>query len=188
MPGRGRGWAVSEWESVARSLMEQRYRALVGYARMVAGSSVSAEDLVQEALIATFSRPRGLANIAVAEAYVRRAIVTRFLDSTRKTNREPRAAKGALELVAEADHSTGVADAATLHAALARLTPRERACVVLRYLEGLSVSETARTLDLAEGTVKRYVSDGIAKLNGLLGTDEAVDEAQFVRVAKGGVR
>lgn len=179
---------MSEWESVARSLMEQRYRSLVGYARMVAGSSVNAEDLVQEALIKTFSRPRGLANVPVAEAYVRRAIVTGFLDSTRRSRREPRAGEGALESLSSVGHADGVIDAATLESALAQLTPRERACVALRYLEGLSVLETAKTLGIADGSVKRYVADGIGKLNRVLGTEATADDEQFVRVVKGGAR
>ncbi|MGC4175251.1 sigma-70 family RNA polymerase sigma factor [Demequina sp.] len=178
---------MSEWEAVACSLMEQRYRALVGYARMVAGPD-SAEDLVQDALVKTFSRPRGLANVTVAEAYVRRAIVTGFLDSARKTKRAPRANADALHALATDSHADAVTNATTLEAALSALTARERVCVALRYLEGLSVADTARTLGLAEGSVKRYVADGIAKLNRLLGTDAVVDETDYVQVVKGGSR
>jgi DNA-directed RNA polymerase specialized sigma24 family protein len=47
---------------------------------------------------------------------------------------------------------------------------------MLRYLDHLSTHEAARALGLSEGAVKRYVSDAVAKLNGLLGTDAERDE------------
>jgi len=177
---------MAQWEDVARELVAARYGTLVGYARLVAGPR-DAEDIVQEALIATFSKPRGLTSVPVAEAYVRRAIVTRFLDQAR---RRSRAATDSVESVdvAVASATDLVADSLDLGAALSRLAPRERACVALRYLDGLSVSETARVLGLAEGSVRRYVSDGIAKLSGILGTEDVVDDASFVRVSRGGAR
>ncbi|MEU8224790.1 RNA polymerase sigma factor [Kribbella sp. NPDC048915] len=48
--------------------------------------------------------------------------------------------------------------------ALATLSPRQRACVVLRYYEDLTVPEIAAELDCAEGTVKRHLADARAKL------------------------
>jgi RNA polymerase sigma-70 factor (ECF subfamily) len=60
--------------------------------------------------------------------------------------------------------------------ALAHLTPRERVCVTLRFIDGLSVAETAGVLNLAEGSVKRYVSDALHKLNGILGDVVTVDD------------
>ena len=180
---------MADWEDVARELVTERYNALVGYARVVAGSGVSAEDLVQEALLATFSRPRSLTSVAVAEAYVRRAIVTRFIDGIRR--RRPQVSGNAEDLAAvavQAGHAEAVESATDLYAALSLLAPRERACVVLRYLEGLSIKETAHVLGLAEGSVKRYVSDGIARLNGLLGTDAPTEDSVFVRVAGRGAK
>ena len=46
-----------------------------------------------------------------------------------------------------------------------KLTPRERACVVLRYYEDLNVVDIAETLGISAGAVKRYLSDGLAKLS-----------------------
>jgi RNA polymerase sigma factor (sigma-70 family) len=48
--------------------------------------------------------------------------------------------------------------------ALATLSPRQRACVVLRYYEDLSVVEIADELGCAEGTVKRHLADARTKL------------------------
>jgi DNA-directed RNA polymerase specialized sigma24 family protein len=89
----------------------------------------------------------------------------------------------------EADGSAGpdlLAEHATdVGAALATLAPRERTCIVLRYVEHLSIRETAEVLDLSEGSVKRYVSDGIAKLNGLLGTLDGPELTEWVDVKVG---
>ena len=133
---------MPEWEGVARRLVDARYGVLVGYARLVSGGTNDAEDLVQEALISTFSRRRTFDSLPQAEAYVRRAIVSRFLDGARRSSRTRRGTATEAD-VAVAGHADHVGLAMDLAAALTRLTPRERACVMLRHLDGLSVVETA---------------------------------------------
>ena len=51
-----------------------------------------------------------------------------------------------------------------LHDELQRLSPRERACLLLRYYDDLTVDAIAATLELIPGTVKRYLSDALAKM------------------------
>jgi DNA-directed RNA polymerase specialized sigma24 family protein len=51
-----------------------------------------------------------------------------------------------------------------LTAELAKLTPRERACIVLRYYEDLKVDDISQWLGISSGAVKRYLSDGLAKM------------------------
>jgi RNA polymerase sigma factor (sigma-70 family) len=61
---------------------------------------------------------------------------------------------------------------ATRHAlvdALLQLPPRQRAVLVLRYLEGLDVAATAQALGCREGTVKSQTAHGLAALRTVLG-------------------
>jgi DNA-directed RNA polymerase specialized sigma24 family protein len=62
------------------------------------------------------------------------------------------------------------------------LSPRERACIVLRHFDDLPVSEIARALNLAEGSVKRYLSDATAKLRTTLAVVDASHEFESVPV------
>lgn len=180
------------WEPMARSLMTERYSRLFARARMLTVSDDEADDLVQEALVRTFSRHRGFDSLAQAEAYVRRAIVTAFADEAGRARRE----QGRWERVAHGredvapDPAGAVAARADVGAALASLPPRERACVVLRHLEDLSVREAAAALRLSEGAVKRYVADGLRRLNTTLGTREPLDDLEHAPVlpTEGGAR
>lgn len=169
-------------------LVNERYARLLSYARLMTNSREDAEDAVHDALISVFSRHRRFDGIDACEGYVRRAIASRAIDEHRRRGRER---KALVTLRSDADQllesiEWQLAEGSALHQALARLTPRERACVTMRFVDQLTVDETARALSLATGSVKRYVYDGIAKLNFYLGTQQ--DDAEPVPVLEQGGR
>lgn len=177
------------WEPMFDELAAQRSGRLLAFATMLAGPS-AADDLVQEAVIATFSRGRGFTNVTQAEQYVRRAIATRYIDSVRKdASRRSLEARVGAAPVAMPDATARIDSDAAVDAALASLAPRVRACVVLRYIEDLSIRDTAQILGLSEGAVKRYVADGLSTLNSRLGTTAPNDDLlAHVSTTEGGAR
>jgi RNA polymerase sigma-70 factor (ECF subfamily) len=56
--------------------------------------------------------------------------------------------------------------------ALRRLSPNQRAAIVLRHVADLDVREVARRMGTATPTVRGHLHRGRAKLRGLLGTEE----------------
>lgn len=152
------------WQGVVTQLVSERGDALTRYAWFISGDRDAASDLVQDALVKTFGRLRNGFTIASAEAYVRRTILNTYLDAGRRTGRWRRIAH--LAATPELDEpKNGVTDARLdLARQLMKLTPRERACVVLRYYEDLKVDDIADELEISPGAVKRYLSDGLAKL------------------------
>jgi RNA polymerase sigma factor (sigma-70 family) len=152
------------WEEVVARLVAERGDALTRYAYLVSGNRDDASDLVQDALVKTFGRLRNGFTIASAEAYVRRAILNTYLDSGRRVSRWRKIAH--LQAVPEALDGANVETETRLdlQGQLARLSPRERACIVLRYYEDLKVDDIAEWLGISPGAVKRYLSDGLAKM------------------------
>lgn len=63
-----------------------------------------------------------------------------------------------------ADPADQVLDRDVMLTALRDLSPQQRACVVLRYYQDLPVAGVASTLGVAEGTVKRHLSDAMTRL------------------------
>ncbi len=175
---------MGRWEPLLESVVETRYPRLVAYAMLLTSSRADAEDLVQDALVATFSGRARFATEAEAEAYVRRAVASRFIDTGRRRTTERRVlARTAGLATREVVEPPSVGLAPEVEAALALLAPRERACVVLRHMEDLSTRETAAVLRLSEGAVKRYLADGVAALGAAL--DAEAGEHVRVREATG---
>lgn len=165
---------MSRWEPLLERVVAERYPRLVAYGMLLTASRADAEDLVQDALVATFSGRARFATEAEAEAYVRRAVASRFVDAGRRRSTERRALARQVRLATpDALEPPSVGLAPEVEAALALLAPRERACVVLRHMEDLSTRETAQLLRLSEGAVKRYLADGVAALTAALDADVA---------------
>ena len=152
------------WQDVVTRLVAERGDALTRYAYLISGNRDDASDLVQDALVNTFGRLRNGFSIASAEAYVRRAILNTYLDSGRRVSRWRKIAhlQAAPEVIEARDVETE--SRLDLQGQLARLSPRERACIVLRYYEDLKVDDIAEWLSISPGAVKRYLSDGLAKM------------------------
>ena len=162
------------WEKVVSDLVALRGPALERYAYLLCGNFDDAADLVQDALVKTFGRLRNGFTVSSAEAYVRKAILNTYLDRGRRRSRWRRIAHlGAAAEIQDSEAPTTELRVDVL-AQLQRLSPRERACVVLRYYEDLKVDDIAESLGLSSGSVKRYLSDALAKLAISLSDDEAI--------------
>ncbi|MDM8085590.1 sigma-70 family RNA polymerase sigma factor [Cellulomonas cellasea] len=167
---------MAEWAGALDTLVRERGTALTRYAYLLCSDAREAEDLVQDALVKTFSRSRSLRDPGAIEGYVRQAILTTYLDGFRRRRRW-----AAIRHLTARDEARSGPERTTpqrldMMAALDELPPRERACVVLRFYEDLTVPEIATRLDLAAGTVKRYLSDAMRRLETHLGPlDGALD-------------
>lgn len=163
MAGRA-GLERPQWERVVTELVAERGDALLRYAALLCGDRDEAADLVQDSLVKTFGRLRNGFGVESAEAYVRRVILNTHLDGGRRRTRWRRVAP--LEYVPERREADAPAVDARLdlHQELRKLTPRERACLVLRYYDDLTVAGIADSLGISQGAVKRYLSDGLAKM------------------------
>ena len=126
-----------------------------------------AQDLVQTTLVSLYvAWPR----VREPGAYAHRTLVHAFLDGRRRAGRERE-----LHRLPDPPQDPGDPDAAlTVLGALARLSPRHRAVVVLRYWEDLSVEQTAAVLDCSPGTVKSATSRALDQLRHHLGADLGV--------------
>lgn len=165
---------MSSWKIALDTVVRERGAALFGYAYVLTGDADAAEDLLQDALVRAFRRTRSNQSIDATHIYVKRAITTAFIDGGRRKASRPQRALGETGDIyspvspaaraTQTDHAQDVAQALDLHAAILTLPPRERACVVLHYLEDLPVATVAAQLGLATGTVKRYLSDAVATL------------------------
>ncbi|MET7286210.1 SigE family RNA polymerase sigma factor [Streptomyces sp. NPDC005573] len=143
-----------------------RWRALTHTAYLLTGDFHEAEDLVQTTLVKVYPHWRRL-DPERAEHYVRRALV----NTNRSRHRRRRITHLLLPSLPDTgpvrDDGAGVEDVDAFDALareLADLPERQRAVVVLRYCEDLSVEEVADILGCSAGTVKSQASRALAKL------------------------
>ena len=159
-------------DEVMTTVARERGKALGAYAYLLTGDLRDAEDLVQDALVKTFLRHR-VVDLGSAEAYVRRSILTTYIDGYRRRRNWDRVRHLLVRDERHEGHADQVSVRQDVQAALRTLSPQQRACVVLRYFDDLTVPEIAQRLSLADGTVKRYLSVAVERLGRHLGPTAA---------------
>jgi RNA polymerase sigma-70 factor (sigma-E family) len=142
---------------------------LLKTAYLITWDAGEAEDLVQECLSKVARRWPRVRGMAQPRAYARRILVNLALDDARGRARR----RGELDATAVVDEPArdllvGLETRAELIDALARLTPRQRAVLVLRYFNDLTEAQTAEVLGCSPGTVKSNTSRGLARLREVL--------------------
>ncbi len=130
-----------------------------------------AEQLAQEAFLRLWRRWPWLRDQQAAPAYLQRTVVNLARLSLRRLAVERRAlardAGG--RRAAEVGEAGDLAADLAVRRALEALPYRKRACVVLRYLVGLSEAETADALGVSVGTVKSQTHKALRQLREVLG-------------------
>lgn len=132
---------------------------------MLAGGRSQGEDLLQDALLKTYLA-WGRIQPGLASAYARRTMVNLATDRWRRRRYEPAIGddgdRHANPGGSSAYDTIEVRDQIVRE--LARLTPHERAMVVLRYYADLPEAQVADELGVSVGTVKSTCSRALARL------------------------
>lgn len=137
-------------------------------AYQLTGDAHRGDDLVQQTLTKLYVKWRRAREADNLDAYARTILVRVFLDERRLLWSRVRLVDALPESPTATDGAAE--DRALVRAALARVPPRQRAVLVLRFLDDLPVDEVARILGCSPGTVKSQTSYGLATLRRLLGT------------------
>ena len=130
---------------------------LLRTAYLLTGNHHDAEDLVQSALIKVVPKWGRIKDRP--EPYVRQVLARESVSRWRGRHwREV-----STDVVPEATHYDST-DRIELLEDLRRLSPRQRAVLVLRYFDDLTEADTAEALGISVGTVKSHARDALARL------------------------
>ena len=149
-----------------REFVSARGAALSRAAYLLTGDHQAAQDLVQETYVVLVRRWQRSGTVD-PEAYVRRILYTRFVDGRRRRRlvelpwSSPPDSPGV-------DEAGTASDRLTLQGALARLTPKQRAVLVLRFYEDLTEVQTAAALGTSPNTVKSQTRVALQRLRELV--------------------
>jgi RNA polymerase sigma-70 factor (sigma-E family) len=132
-------------------------------AYLMCGDRHKADDIVQDALYKLYLAWPRVRRVGNQFAYARRMVVNVAHDGGRRPWRREVATAAVPDTTAD-DFAIGHAERDEVLDVLRSLPPRQRACVVLRYYEDLSVEQTAEILGCSSGTVKSQASRGLDTL------------------------
>ena len=141
-----------------------------------------AEDLMQTSLVKIYRAWPKVTRQDATGNYARTVLLRTWLDEKRRPWRRSEVGRADVPDVIDARPSPAVAAEQSwrrdlVHQALLRVPPRQRAVLVLRFFDDLSIAETAEAMKCSEGTVKSQAARGLANLRVAMAQVEA-DEAQ----------
>jgi RNA polymerase sigma-70 factor (sigma-E family) len=141
---------------------------------LLCGDWHRADDHAQAAFVALHRHWRRIRDRSALDAWMRRTLVRSIVDESRRPWRRERSTAELLSTAAADGPADGVATRHVLVDGLRAVPPRQRAVLVLRFLEGLDVAATAEVLGCTPGTVKSQTAHGLAALRLVLG--DALDD------------
>jgi RNA polymerase sigma-70 factor (sigma-E family) len=146
-------------EAAFRSFVEERQTMLRRRAYLLCGNWADGDELVQEALARVYvAWPR--IGTGAETAYTRRAMMNLYLNDQRKRRREVLTDEAPEPATTDHDRELAM----TLTELLRDLPEKQRAVLVLRFWEDLTVPQIAECTGVAEGTIKSQISRGLAVL------------------------
>lgn len=141
--------------------------ALLRPAYYLTGDWDLAQDLVQATLVRMYGAWGRLKPDVDRVAYARTVLVNLYRDQTRSERRARRALLGSDSRLS---HEVDLPERDYQRELLLQLPPKQRAVVVLRFLEDLSVQQTADVLGVSTGTVKSQTADALKALRAAIET------------------
>ncbi|NUR62569.1 MAG: SigE family RNA polymerase sigma factor [Catenulispora sp.] len=159
-------------------LVAGRAHALRRTAYLMCGDWHQAEDLVQVAFMKLHASWHRVRRQEAFDAYLRKTLLRACIDEKRRARWRREAPTDVLPEVADPGaQSDGVRD--VLVAGLRQLPPGQRATLVLRFFEDLSVEETARALGCSPGTVKSQTSKGLAAMRAVVDSADLASKGEL---------
>jgi len=171
-------------------LVRRRQGAIRNLFRRLSRDAALADDLSQQAFVHAWKSIRTLKSPSAFGGWLRKVAVNCWLQQVRARKHEVALGEAALRQgalddgalderalnevtldtapVFEGSAVSAVTERLDLDAALARLPPDARLCVVLAYSEGMSHGEISDSTSIPLGTVKSHIARGAARLRELL--------------------
>lgn len=162
MPRRGRagtglaGPAMPEPELALAAIYTAHGAAVLGFVRRYVDDPQHAEDVVQETFLRTWRNVEHIDNSRNPRSYLFTVARNVLTDRWRQSQRRPRLVtdEHALQAAPSPDAVDAALEGWLVADALTRLSAEHRAVVQALFFDGLSVTDAAATLEIAEGTVR----------------------------------
>ena len=148
-------------------LFHRHHRQLHRLARLSSRSPEDAAEALQDAMLSAHRSAGSFRQDAAVSSWLYRIVVNACLDRLRRAKAQPTAPLD--DIYPVADQTSQVETAILVQRALMRLPVEQRAAVVAVDMQGYSITDTAKMLGVAEGTVKSRCARARARLAVLLG-------------------
>jgi RNA polymerase sigma-70 factor (sigma-E family) len=162
----------SEDQAEFKDYVVARKAAMLRTAYLVSGNWHWAEDIVSTAMVKLYTSWRRAREVEHLDAYVRQIVIRVYLDEQRRPWRR----EYPTEVLPEPTHAEGAVDGLTAHRTdlrrlLAQMPARQRAVLVLRFFDDLSVAQTAKALGCSETAAKTLTIRALNSIRLLLPAD-----------------
>lgn len=148
------GDSQQSWSPALQRLYLDSYEPFVRLASVLTGRRADGEEIVHDAFLAASTRTAEIDNLG---AYVRRSVVNGAYGALRRR-------RSAERHLVDRPPDEAPAQLIEFRDVLMNLPWKQRAVIVLRFLEGLSVAQTAEIVGCRESTVRSHSRRGLHAL------------------------